>query len=349
MAFSFPKDFQTPHHGRISSSPNALHGPQIPGVVEASVPMFGHDSMIADFQSGFGITSSHLARCAGEGPDFAVDSVVTLKLSGIAENDNDPHFWARILGSSDRLERLIVSRLRYLGKKGTRVGPAIPVRTHLRSLVLGNGNGRGFFLYMIRELKAPALLSLDLSLPNCSGWYGSGIISMLMAFFRSSPLIQNLTICIDGYVAIKILNVLHSPPTEEAPASSGNILLPHLRCLDFRVLNSCGDDALLMFCDELESFLISRPKVHWYDARPGRWQQKGDSKVLECLKVDRFLSLGASDRVKDYDQNIVRIPDEKPTPYRFHELDERWSDDEADSTWDSDGHVWDDESDFEED
>jgi hypothetical protein len=92
-----------------------------------------------------------------------VDNMVTLRLSSILE-DRDPQDWAGILGSSDRLKCLILSHLRYNHNVGTGVRPAIPIRTYLRSLVLGNGNGRGFIHYMIQELKAPALLSLDLFL-----------------------------------------------------------------------------------------------------------------------------------------------------------------------------------------
>ncbi|KAF9515514.1 hypothetical protein BS47DRAFT_780825 [Hydnum rufescens UP504] len=133
---------------------------------------------------------------------LAVDNVVTLRLSGIPE-ENDPRFWVRIFGSSDRLECLILSRLRYRRSEATGGGPAIPARTHLRSLVLGNGNGRRFFRYMIRELKAPALLSLDLYLPNCSERYACEITPMVMAFFRSSPLIRDLTIRMNYSIAIK--------------------------------------------------------------------------------------------------------------------------------------------------
>jgi hypothetical protein len=137
------------------------------------------------FQSGSRAASGSALRHLSlrdtkvEALHLAVDNVVTLRLSGIAEEE-DPHFWTRILGSSGRLERLILSRLRYPSDQTTRGSPEIPVRTRLHSLVLGTGNGRRFFRYVVRELKAPALLSLDLCLPKCSERYAREITPMLV-------------------------------------------------------------------------------------------------------------------------------------------------------------------------
>jgi hypothetical protein len=146
---------------------------------------YGRYNMITNFgerpESASALRHLILRDIAVTGLHLAVASVVTLRLSGIPE-ENDPCFWARIFGSSDRLERLILSRLRYRRSEATGGGPAIPARTHLRSLVLGNGNGRRFFRYMVRELKAPVLLSLDLCLPNCSERYAREIAPMVMAF-----------------------------------------------------------------------------------------------------------------------------------------------------------------------
>ncbi|KAF9518296.1 hypothetical protein BS47DRAFT_1389204 [Hydnum rufescens UP504] len=269
---------------------------------------------------------------------LAVDNVVTLRLSGIPE-ENDPRFWARIFGSSDRLECLILSRLHYRRSEATGGGPEIPARTHLRSLVLGNGNGRRFFRYMIRELKAPALLSLDFYLPNCSERYAREITPMVMAFFRSSPLIQDLTIRMNHCITIKILNALRLPHTKEALVSSENIYLPHLRRLAFHQLLDDRHEALFdEFHDELLDFLIFRSKVHCYDVESGRWQLRDDSKGLECLKLDSLLYEVGS--FEDYVQDVVCVPDKNPTPYRFHELNERRSDaDEAETTWEEPGYL----------
>jgi hypothetical protein len=110
-----------------------------------------------------------------------LSGITPLRFSGFAEEE-DPHFWPRILGTSDRLEHLILSRLRYRSDGTTGGSPEIPVRTRLHSLVLGAGNGRRFFRYMIGELKAPALVCLDLCLPKCSERYACEITPMLITF-----------------------------------------------------------------------------------------------------------------------------------------------------------------------
>jgi hypothetical protein len=254
---------------------------------------------------------------------LAVDNVVTLRLSGILEEE-DPDFWARILGSSDRLERLILSHLCY---KATTVGPPIRVRAHLRSLVLGNRNGRRFFRYMIRELKAPALLSLDICLPDCSQRYAREITPMLMAFVSPS----SIAVHIHRWLTGQCRTLLHS---SGHLLSSENIYLPHLQCLQFHHLFYDNDETLVdEFYDELLDFLIFRSKVHWYDVESGGWRQMDGSKGLGCLKLDSYLYEVAS--FKDYVQDVVSVPDEDPRPYGFHELDERRSDaDEAETTWD---------------
>ncbi|KAF9518300.1 hypothetical protein BS47DRAFT_333960 [Hydnum rufescens UP504] len=171
---------------------------------------------------------------------------------------------------------------------------------------------------MIGELKAPALLSLDLFLPKCSERYAREIIPMLMTFFRSSPLIQDLAIRMNCSVVIKILNALRSPH-EEALISPGSLILPRLRHLEFHRLFDQSNDRDQALIDE---FL-------------GRWQRKDGSKVLECLKLESYF-YHENDCYKDYVQDFDYLTDENevPTPYRFHELDERRSDaDEAEITW----------------
>jgi hypothetical protein len=161
------------------------------------VSVYWHHGMIADFQSGerseTGSALRHLIlrNAQVNALHLAVDNVVTLRLSRIVENKNDTHLWARILGSSDRLERLIVSGLCYRGNRGTGVGPVISVRTHLRSLVLGNANGSRFVCYMIQELKASALLSLDLFPGDCSEQYACEFIPMLMAFVGPQSIVAH--------------------------------------------------------------------------------------------------------------------------------------------------------------
>ncbi|KAF9518287.1 hypothetical protein BS47DRAFT_1359049 [Hydnum rufescens UP504] len=217
---------------------------------------------------------------------LAVDNLVTLRLTGIFEEDH-PNHWATILGSSDRLERRILSRLHYTPDEGTEVRLAIPVRTHLRSLVLGIGTGGD----------------------SCTEQYVREIVPMLMAFFRSSPLIQDLTIRMNHSMAIKILNALHLPHSQEALVSSENIYLPHLRYLEFHHLFYDHDETLVEeFHDELLDFLIFRSKVHWYDVESGCWQQKDGSKGLECLKLDSHLYEVGS--FGDYVQDLVCIPNE---------------------------------------
>ncbi|KAF9518303.1 hypothetical protein BS47DRAFT_334248 [Hydnum rufescens UP504] len=136
-------------------------------------------------------------------------------------------------------------------------------------------------------------------------------------------------------VAIKVLNALRSPYTEEALDSSENILLPHLRLLEFDRLFEDRNDALLdEFLEELEYFLIFRLKMQGCDVESGCWQRDVDSKALKCLKLESFL-YDEGDCFHDYVQNFVCVPDGKPTPYIFHELDERRSDaDEAETVWD---------------
>ncbi|KAF9516851.1 hypothetical protein BS47DRAFT_609425 [Hydnum rufescens UP504] len=305
-------------------------------------PTHGPYNMTANFggrpESASALRRLILRDIEAKALHLAVDNVVTLRLSGIPE-ENDPRFWARIFGSSDRLECLILSRLYYPRSEATGGGPAIPVRTHLRTLVLGNGNGRRFFRYMIRELKAPALLSLDLYLPNCSERYAREITPMVMAFFRSSPLIEDLTIRMNHSITIKILNALRLPHTKEALVSSENIYLPHLRHLAFHQLLDNRHDALFdEFHDELLDFLIFRSKVHWYDVQSGRWQLRDDSKALECLELDSLLyEVGT---FEDFVQDLFCVPDEVPAPYRFHEPNERWSDpDETETTWEEPGYL----------
>lgn len=157
--------------------------------LKLSSVMYGRDVLFADFRLGrhleSGSTLRHLMLrdISIEGLDLAVDNVVALTLSGIADNGDDPHFWARVLGSSERLDRLILSHLHFYRRGLETDGePAIPIRARLRSLVLGNGNGRVFFRYMIREIKAPALVSLDLCLPKCSEQYGRDIVTLIMEF-----------------------------------------------------------------------------------------------------------------------------------------------------------------------
>jgi hypothetical protein len=136
-------------------------------------------------------------------------------------------------------------------------------------------------------------------------------------------------------VAIKVINALHSPYTEEALVSSGNILLPHLRRLEFDQLFNDRNDALLdEFLQKLEYFLIFRLKTRGYDVESGCWQRNVDSKALECLKLESLL-YDEGDYFHYYVQNFVCIPDGKLTPYIFRELDEQRSDvDEAETTWD---------------
>jgi hypothetical protein len=140
-------------------------------------------------------------------------------------------------------------------------------------------------------------------------------------------------------ITIKILNALRLPHTQEALVSSGNIYLPHLRRLAFHQLLDYRHEALFAeFHDELLDFLIFRSKVHWYGVKSGRWQLQDGSKGLECLKLDSLLYEVGS--FEDYVQDFVCVPDEEPTPYRFHELDERRSDaDEAETTWEEPGYL----------
>jgi len=205
---------------------------------------------------------------------------------------------------------------------------------------LGAGNGRRFFRYVVRELKAPALVTLDLCLPKCSERYAREIAPILMTLFRSSPLIEDLTIRMNRSVAIKVLNALQSPYTEEALVSSGNILLPHLRRLEFDQLFDDRNDALLdEFLRELEYFLIFRLKTQGHDVESGSWQRNADSKALECLKLESCL-YDEGDCFHYYVQNFVCVPDGKRTPYIFRDLDERRSDaDEAETTWDDGDHY----------
>ncbi|KAF9518288.1 hypothetical protein BS47DRAFT_1359050 [Hydnum rufescens UP504] len=311
------------------------------------------DGMIADFQSGehsgTGSALRHLILrdVQVKALHLAVDNVVTLRLSGIAENDDDPHFWACILGSSDRLERLIVSGLRYGGNKGTGVGPAIPVRTHLRSLVLGNDNGRRFFRYMIRELKAPALLSLDICLPHCSDRYAREITPMLMAFANVAhsfvvPVVSSYPRFDDSDEwprRNKNSQRVTSSAHQEALVSSENIYLPHLRYLEFHSLFYNHDETLVdEFYDELLDFLIFRSEVHWDDVKLGLWRLKNGSKGLECLKIDSHLHKFGP--FEDFVQDLVCVPTRPRDRYRFHELDERRSDaDEVESIWDDLDYV----------
>jgi hypothetical protein len=171
--------------------------------------MAGYSHMVASFgerpETGSALRHLILRHTQPEALYLAVDKLVTLRLTGIVEEDH-PNHWADILGSSDRLERLILSHLRYNCDEGTEVRPAIPTRTHLRSLVLGNGNGRGFIRYMIHELKAPALLSLDFYLPDCDGSYEDEIIRRLMAFV--SP--QSIVAHIHHWLTGRCCTLLHS-------------------------------------------------------------------------------------------------------------------------------------------
>jgi len=141
-------------------------------------------------------------------------------------------------------------------------------------------------------------------------------------------------------VAIKILNALRSPHNNEELVSSGNIILPRLRHLEFHRPYRFDDrnDALIYeFLDELQCFLIFRSKVPWDGVEVGRWQQKDDSKVLECLKFEPSLynENGCyKDYVRDFDCLTDEDSDGEPTSYRFHYLDERREDaEDAEITW----------------
>jgi hypothetical protein len=144
-----------------------------------------------------------------------------------------------------------------------------------------------------------------------------------------------LTIRTNCSVAIKVLNALRSPDNKEPLVSSGNIILPRLRGLEFHRLDDFDDRneaPIDEFLHELECFLIFRSKVEWDDVELGR---KNGFKGLE------FLTLGSSLYnenycYKDYVPDFDCLADKYwwSTPYRFHELelDERWSDgDDAES------------------
>jgi hypothetical protein len=146
-------------------------------------PIHGHLYMIANFQSGVcpesGSALHHLILRDMEvqALHLMVDNVVTLTLSSITEED-DPQFWAHILGSSDKLKCLILSCLRYPHDGMTGAGAAFPASIHLHSLVLGYGNRRRFFRYMIQELNTPPWISVLWGTEQ----YADEITRFLMAF-----------------------------------------------------------------------------------------------------------------------------------------------------------------------
>jgi len=310
--------------------------------LKLSSVMYGRDVLFADFRLGghleSGSTLRHLMLrdISIEGLDLAVDNVVALTLSGIADNGDDPNFWVRVLGSSERLDRLILSHLHYY-RRGLETGgePAIPVRAHLRSLVLGNGNGRVFFRYMIREIKAPALVSLDLCLPKCSEQYGRDIVTLIMEFFKSSPLVEDLTIRVNRTVAKSILNALRTWLADDDRASPANIYLPHLRYLKFDQLFEDHNHGLAeQFLDTLEGFFKFRSKVQYDDTESGDWRRKGSTHILKSLTLESFLH-GQADYLEGFVQHFGCIPDWNPSSYEFHDLDERRSSaDDGHTTWD---------------
>ncbi|KAF9518293.1 hypothetical protein BS47DRAFT_333303 [Hydnum rufescens UP504] len=167
---------------------------------------------------------------------------------------------------------------------------------------------------MIRELKAPALLSLDICLPTAPNGmsvnytHAYGIFPVVSSY-------QELTIRMNRPVAIKILNALHLPHTKK-------------RWFHPRISISLISDTWNSI--RYSTIIIGHSLMN---SMTSRWRQKDGSKGLECLKLDSHLYEVGS--FEDYVQDLVCVPDETPRRYRFHELDRRRSDaDEVETTWD---------------